>query len=166
MVAGLGFTAGSLLCKTTLDRYIKRRTKRGNMRPEHRLPPTIFAGLVIPIGLLWYGWTVERRTHWIAPIIGTAILGLGVISTIVSTFTYFVDAFGIHSASAIAANICLRCISGAFLPLVAPPLYKRFGYGWGNSILGFTALAFLPVPIALMRYGERIRVQANVLATI
>lgn len=138
--------------------------QRGGMKPEHRLPPMIFAGIVIPCGLFWYGWTVQAHTHWIAPVIGLAFPGLGVMSTIVAAFSFLVDVFGKYSASAIAANISLRCITGAFLPLVARPLYKRLDYGWGNSVLGFIALLFLPVPMILMRYGERIRNHSSVLA--
>lgn len=31
------------------------------------------------------------------------------------------------------------------------------GLGWGNSILGFISLVFMPVLILLMKFGERLR---------
>ena len=130
---------------------------RGGIKPEHRLPPMILGGLVIPAGLFIYGWTAQARVHWRIPIIGMAILGLGVMTTIIPTFSYIVDAFGIHAASAIAANITLRCVTGAVLPLAGPPLYVKLGLSWGNSLLGFIALVFMPVPLLLMTFGERIR---------
>ena len=99
------------------------------MKPEQRLPPMIIGGLVIPLALLWYGWTVQAHVHWIAPVIATAILGFGVAATVLPAFSYLVDAFGVHSASAIAANICLRCVAGATFPLVGPGLYDRVGVG-------------------------------------
>jgi hypothetical protein len=36
-------------------------------------------------------------------------------------------------------------------------MYKSLGLGWGNSLLGFLAVAFIPVPALLFRYGKVIR---------
>lgn len=72
--------------------------------------------------------------------------------------TYLVDVFGSEAAaSALAANTLLRSLFGAFLPLAGPPLYQKLKLGWGNSLLGFIGLAFMPVPILLYKYAERIR---------
>lgn len=156
---------GVLMCKGTLDRYIRKRKDATGMMPEHRLPPMVFGGMFIPVGLFLYGWTVREHVQWIAPVIGIGVLGFGVAVTIIPTFGYLVDAFGIHAATAIAANITLRCVTGALLPLAGPPLYDRLGQGWGNSVLGFIALAFLPVPLLMMRYGEEIRKRSKLRIT-
>ena len=71
--------------------------------------------------------------------------------------TYLVDAFTIHAASAIAASTVLRSTVGALLPLAGPKMYAALGLGWGNSLLGFIALAMIPIPILFWRYGERLR---------
>lgn len=71
--------------------------------------------------------------------------------------TYLADAYTIYAASAIAANAVLRSIFGALLPLGGPSMYRALGLGWGNSLLGFIALALIPVPMVLYKYGERIR---------
>jgi hypothetical protein len=71
--------------------------------------------------------------------------------------TYLVDAFTVHAASAMAANAVLRSLFGALLPLAGLRLYNALGLGWGNSLLGFLALAMVPLPILFSRYGERIR---------
>lgn len=71
---------------------------------------------------------------------------------------YLVDFFGSdHAASALGANNLLRFLSSTFLPLAGPPMYEALGLGWGNSLLGFLALAFSLVPIFLYRFGERLR---------
>ena len=62
-----------------------------------------------------------------------------------------------YAASAIAAVTVLRSLVGALLPIAGPSLYKKLGLGWGNSLLGFIALALIPVPFAFLKYGERIR---------
>jgi hypothetical protein len=71
--------------------------------------------------------------------------------------TYLIDTFGKHSASAIAANTVLRSLFGAFTPLAGPAMYNKLGLGWGNSALGFIALAMVSIPLALLKFGERLR---------
>jgi hypothetical protein len=76
---------------------------------------------------------------------------------------YLVDAFGAQAAaSALAALTVVRCLFGAFLPLAGPPLYASLGYGWGNSLLGFIGLLFLPVPVVFYKYGEYMRTHFQV----
>lgn len=71
--------------------------------------------------------------------------------------TYLVDAFTIYAASAMAANTVFRSLAGAVLPLAGGKMYQTLGLGWGNSLLGFIALALSPLPIIFYVYGERIR---------
>jgi hypothetical protein len=71
--------------------------------------------------------------------------------------TYLVDAFTVHAASAMAANTVLRSLFGAVLPLCALKMYNKLGLGWGNSVLGFIALAMVPIPLFYAKYGERVR---------
>ncbi len=70
---------------------------------------------------------------------------------------YLVEAFGVYSASAIAATRVLQSVGGAVLPLAGQPLFQHLGLGWGSSVLAFIALLFVPVPWLLFRYGKRIR---------
>lgn len=70
---------------------------------------------------------------------------------------YLVDAYTLHSASAMAANTVLRSIFGAVLPLAGVRMYDTLGLGWGNSLLAFIAIALAPVPFVFYKYGERIR---------
>jgi hypothetical protein len=71
--------------------------------------------------------------------------------------TYLVDAFTKYAASAMAANTVLRSLGGALLPLCGRRMYDALGYGWGNSLLGFIAIAMIGPLMLLIKYGERIR---------
>ena len=55
----------------------KNEKEHGRSEPEYRLPPAIVGGILIPIGLFWFGWTTYSRIHWIVPIIGSAVFGGG-----------------------------------------------------------------------------------------
>ena len=70
---------------------------------------------------------------------------------------YIVDTYTIHAASATGACTIIRSVCSALIPLGANPLYDKLGYGWGNSLLAFIALGFVPVAIVLLKYGEQIR---------
>ncbi|KAF2819248.1 MFS general substrate transporter [Ophiobolus disseminans] len=154
---GLGMVCGMMCCRYTLDRIVKYHNGKSGAKPEHRLVPMIIGGVAVPIGLLVYGWTVQIHFHWMLPVFGLAICGFSVASTIISSFSYLVDAFGIYAASAIAAIITLRCLAGVVLPLAGPALFAKLGLGWGTTLLALVALAFIPIPILMMRVGDRIR---------
>ncbi|KAH6645011.1 major facilitator superfamily domain-containing protein [Truncatella angustata] len=95
-------------------------------------------------------WT-NYVVHWIAPAIGLAIIGCGYI--------YLIDAYSTHAASALAANPVMRSIAGAILPLCWLKIYAVLGLGRGNSLLAFIAVALIPVPFVILRYGEKLRLE-------
>lgn len=78
-----------------------------------------------------------------------------------SVQAYTRDAFPLYASSALAGSTMIRSIMGTVLPIavVAPILYARLGYGWGNSLLAFVALALIPIPVLLMTFGERMRLR-------
>jgi multidrug resistance protein len=156
---GVGMISGMVVLGIVSDKIIKKKQAKGNVKPEHRLPIvlTLPGGIGLPIGIFIYGWTAYYKVHWIVPIIGTAFVGLGNLTGMMTIQTYLIDAFTIHAASAIAANTVLRSIFGAVLPLCGLDMYDALGLGWGNSLLGFVALALIPVPVLFRLYGERIR---------
>jgi hypothetical protein len=70
---------------------------------------------------------------------------------------YLVDAYTVYAASVTASSTILRCLFGALLPLAGNAMFSSLGVGWGNSVLGFIAVAFIPAPFVLYLYGQRIR---------
>ncbi|KAL8950940.1 MAG: hypothetical protein Q9222_003062 [Ikaeria aurantiellina] len=154
---GVGSFFGLIIFGFVSDKIMHHMSRNGEMKPEYRLPPMIPGAFIIPIGLFLYGWTAEKHVHWIAPIFGTGLVGLGLLATFMPVSTYLVDAFTLHAASALAANTILRSLLGALLPLAGRSMYNTLGLGWGNSLLAFIAVALCPIPIVFYRYGERIR---------
>ncbi|CAO2648795.1 Nn.00g097440.m01.CDS01 [Neocucurbitaria sp. VM-36] len=156
---GVGMITGMAVLGVMSDKFIKQAQAKGNAKPEHRLPLslTMPGAIGLPVGVFIYGWTTYYGVHWIVPIIATAFIGLGNLTAMMTIQTYLVDAFTIHAASAIAANTVLRSIFGAVLPLSGLSMYDALGLGWGNTLLGFISLSFIPVPIFFRFYGERIR---------
>ncbi|KAF2678778.1 MFS general substrate transporter [Lentithecium fluviatile CBS 122367] len=159
----LGVGVGAMIGLGTMgaisDRIVTGLTKRhgGKPKPEYRLPAMLLGAIVVPAGLFLYGWTAEKKVHYIAPIIGSAFLGAGVMLTFMSGQTYLVDAYTVYAASVTAAATVFRSLLGALLPLAGDSMYNALGVGWGSSLLGFIGFAFVPVVFLFYIYGEGIR---------
>ncbi|KAL4738858.1 MFS general substrate transporter [Aspergillus similis] len=146
---GFGFGLGIVTVARTSDATVVRLTKANAGLP--------YFCLFIPISFFWYGWSADKKVHWIVPIIGLAPFGFGMMGIFAPIQTYFIDVSGPYAASAVAGLTAIRCLFGAFLPLAGPAMYSTLGLGWGNSLLGFIALGLTPVPALIYRYGAAIR---------
>ncbi|KAK8212323.1 major facilitator superfamily domain-containing protein [Phyllosticta capitalensis] len=158
--SGLGSLLGLAAVGKASDGILKRKMAAGvAIRPEDRLDLriTVPASLLLPAGLFIYGWSADKKTHWIVPMFGTAVASMGMIVVFICIQTYLVDAFTRYAASANAANTVLRCILGALLPLCGLDMYDAMGLGWGNTLLGFLALALAPVLWWFYGWGEKVR---------
>ncbi|KAK7698132.1 hypothetical protein SLS64_012807 [Diaporthe eres] len=156
---GVGSMAGLAYFSATSDRYIQKMAKieGKGMKPEYRLRQLPVGAFLLPGGFFLYGWTAQYHVHWIVPIIGTGIIGMGNIIIFMSLQLYLVDAFTVFAASSLAANTVVRSVAGAVLPLAGLSMYDALGLGWGNSLLGFIALALAPLPFWIMAKGEWMR---------
>lgn len=153
---GVGSAIGLILFAKLSDPLLRSGVTRAG--PERRLLLMMYACPLVPIGLIWYGWATDQKVHWVVPIIGTAVAGIGVVVITSSAQTYVVDMFGPQgAASALAAITLLRNMAGAFLSLAAPSLYGNLGLGWGNNVLGFLTLAFVPMPFVFYWRGAWLR---------
>ncbi|EJP62611.1 MFS transporter, putative [Beauveria bassiana ARSEF 2860] len=155
---GIGMIVSIVLFAVLSDKLLHQPREGKLERPELRLILMMWSTPVIPIGFFWYGWSADKVTHWIVPILGTLVIGLGAFLTPMPAQLYLVDAFGAEAAaSALAANTVLRSLFGALLPLAGPAMYEALGLGWGNSLLAFITLAFCPIPFLFYKYGEGLR---------
>ncbi|KAJ4856768.1 major facilitator superfamily domain-containing protein [Trichoderma breve] len=155
----IGYAVGLGIFAVLSDKTVVRMTKanHGVFEPEMRLADCIFFAFVLPISFFWYGWSADQAVHWIVPIIGIIPFGIAIVGIWLPAQAYIIDAYPQHSASGLAAFSVLRCIVAAFLPLAGPQMYKSLGVGWGTSLLGFIALALIPIPALIYKFGGRLR---------
>lgn len=83
---GVGSVIGLFIAGGLSDPIVRSLTKKngGDPKPEYRLHIMIMASLFVPAGLFLYGWTAEKKEHWILPILGTGFLGFGMMAAMVS----------------------------------------------------------------------------------
>ncbi|EFX06205.1 msf transporter [Grosmannia clavigera kw1407] len=156
----LGAAISVMICNQTLDRvyvYLTKKSGKPHGRPEFRLPMTIACGLVLPGAVASYGWCAEL--HGPLPVmLGTVVLlGTSLPLSFIPLASYVVDAFGLYAASAMTGLIVSRCLCGTFLPLTVVPLVDALGYGWGFTALASVSLLLVPLPLLVMRHGEKWR---------
>ena len=119
--------------------------------PEMRLQICVFFSILVPISFQ-YEWTTDKHVHWIVPIVGLLPFGVGMMGIFGPIQTYLIDMFPTFVASAVAALTVLRCLFGSLLPLAGPAMYER-----GNSLLGSVAMAPIPVPLLIYKFGCIVR---------
>ncbi|PYH75204.1 MFS transporter [Aspergillus vadensis CBS 113365] len=157
---GIGFVLGAQVNARASDRIYKQlKAKRNNTGlPEFRIPAMFVGSLFIPVGLFWYGWSVQAHIHWIMPNIGIVLFSIGSIVCLQCMQTYVIDSYTRFAASGLAAAVVLRSLAGFSFPLFAPYMYNKLQYGWGNSLLGFLSIGIgVPAPWVFWFWGAKLR---------
>lgn len=127
--------------------YAKRvQANHGRPVPEARLPPMMLGGVAFAAGLFLFGWTSNPNIHWIGPVFGAGLIGLGFLTVFQAALNYLIDTFLSRAASALASNVVIRCLFAGAFPLAAGPMFHNLGANWASSVLGFVAAAMVPIP--------------------
>lgn len=139
-------------------RYMKIAAEHGGIAPpEARLHSAVAGAFAIPIGLFWFAWTNSPSILWLSPIAAGVPFGFGMVVIFMSITNYLIDSYTIFAASALAANSVLRSLFGFAFPLFTTNMYENLGIHWASCVPAFLALACLPAPLLLIKYGARIR---------
>ncbi|EKM58431.1 uncharacterized protein PHACADRAFT_159539 [Phanerochaete carnosa HHB-10118-sp] len=93
------------------------------VRPEFHLEQAICVAPLFATAFFWFGWT---------------------------SYPHIYLSF---AASALAANTVVRSLFGAGFPLFATQMYDALDPRWASTLLGFVALALMPIPFVLFRFG-------------
>ncbi|KAG2008276.1 multidrug transporter [Coprinopsis cinerea AmutBmut pab1-1] len=161
---GLGFFAATFIGAWLSDGMYRRFANKngGKGTPEMRMPALFVAGLITPVGLLWYGWSAHAKLHWMMPITGTFIYGFGLMTAYLPIQLYLVDAFT-YAASATGAASVFRSLLGFVFPLFGQRMTDTLGLGPANTLLaGIAIVVGIPFPIWIYYKGAAIREQSNV----
>ncbi|KAI8148372.1 major facilitator superfamily domain-containing protein [Fennellomyces sp. T-0311] len=159
--AGVGNMIGAVINGMLSDRLLLRaRAKRGGRhKVEDRLALNLWPCCLIfmPLGLLLFGWGMERQmTYWTA-IVGFGIQTFGMNQVMTTTSAYLLDAVPSQGASATAAGNLVRMVLACALTLGATPMVEKVGPGYLSVFLA--ALSWFSAGLLLINkvYGHRIR---------
>ncbi|KAH8593232.1 major facilitator superfamily domain-containing protein [Bisporella sp. PMI_857] len=159
-IIGIIFGGAILIWSQTI--YVKRMIANNNKPvPEARLIAMMIGSFFFAAGLFIMGWTSDKDIHWIGFCVGAACLALGFFAIFQSAISYLVDTYLMLAASALAANMLLRSVLAAAFPLFATAMFHNLGSDWAFSLLGFLAVAMIPIPFLFYIFGERIRAKGK-----
>ncbi|KAF8602641.1 MFS general substrate transporter [Ceratobasidium sp. AG-I] len=159
---GVGIVIAVLIAPFQNKRYIRAVQKGGGYAPpEQRLLGACFAAVLLPVSLIWFAWTTYPSVHWIVPILSGIPFGVGSILGFTSVVAYMVDSYPLYAASCLAANGIMRSTVAFAFPLFIPHLFDKVGDQWGSMFCGFLALACVPIPFVLIKYGPAIRAKSR-----
>ncbi|RAH42142.1 MFS transporter [Aspergillus brunneoviolaceus CBS 621.78] len=158
----IGILCGAAINLFNQRFYVRRFKANGNRPvPEARLPPMMLGSVFFAGGLFLFGWTGTLKFHWICPCIGAVFMGFGFFTIFQAALNYLIDTFQAVSASAVAANTFMRSLFAGCFPLFANIMFTKMGVPWAASVLGFVAVALIPIPYLFYIYGKRIRARGK-----
>lgn len=144
--------------------YLKSASRNtecpGEPIPEARLYVSIFGSFVgIVGGMFVYAWTSYPEFPWIAPAIGLAMVGFGIMTVVTAVADYITDAYAAsdYAGSAISAVAFGENNVAAFLPLAAQSMYTNLGFQWASTLLAFLALLLGVAPLVFIWKGRWFR---------
>ncbi len=120
---GVGYLVGAqstARLNDTIYKILKRRSGQDVGRPEFRLPLLTPGAMLVPVGLLWYGWSAQAHIHWIMPNNGIAIFGVRMKIAAQCMQTYAVDTYTLYAACCISR--CSRNLPALHCWLQLPAL--------------------------------------------
>nr|POE46816.1 putative transporter c36.02c [Quercus suber] len=138
-------------------RYTRILRDKGRVPPEERLVPMMVGAVALPIGLFLFAWTSDPSFNPTLQILAGVPAGMGIVLIFLQGFNYIIDVYMMYANSAIAGNTFVRSAVGAAFPMIAVYMYPDMGVKWATTLLGFIAVALIPVPILFFIYGPRIR---------
>ncbi|CDU22788.1 related to multidrug resistant protein [Sporisorium scitamineum] len=160
---GIGMITAVLTMPFWARHYTRLVQNKGNgvAEPEFRLPVAMVGAVLLPVGMFWFAFTTYRSIHWIVPIIGTVLFGIGISYIYTSVFTYTTHAYRPVAASAMAANSFCRSSWAAAFPLFGKALYDGLTPPGASALLAGLNVLMIPVPFVFYRYGKKIRAKSR-----
>lgn len=158
----VGLLIGSVTCPIIVTRRIDYLAEKndGTHIPEFRFFSVKIGIFISPVGLFILGWTSYSHVHWIGPIIGSALFGLGCIYVFNGIFGYTVDAYRLYAASAMGCNSFIRSIMSGVFPLFGVQMFSGMGIHWACTLLALFSCLLIPVAFLFSKYGETFRKQS------
>lgn len=129
--------------------------------PEARLYGALCGAVWLPIGLFIYSFTQYKGLHWMGPVIGLALIAIGIFFIFESCYSYTADCYGEHSSSAIAGQGFMRNTLGAVSPLFATQFFHNLGSQYAGLLLALIATLLTFIPFVLFKFGPALRARSK-----
>lgn len=162
LTIGVGCIIGLIIFLPYQIFYLIPDIKKNGLRsPEHRLVPALFAVMTLPAGYFMFGWTARASVHWMASIVGVAILVSSNFIIFQCIFVYIPLSYPQYTASLFAANDLSRASFAAGCVLFSRPMFINLGIGGGVSLLAGLAVVGIAGMFGLWKWGATLRARST-----
>ncbi|KAI9251829.1 major facilitator superfamily domain-containing protein [Phascolomyces articulosus] len=163
--AGLGNLLGSIVSGWLSDHLLKQaRQKRGGAAmTEDRLTMNAWPGgyILVPLGVLIFGWSVYTYLTVWASIIGFSIVCFGMSQVYTAGSAYLVDAIPGRGASVTGASNLMRMSMACILSLIAQPTVDAIGPGYLSVVLAGVNIFGISLFLLVKFKGQSMREHAG-----
>ncbi|KAK9489663.1 major facilitator superfamily domain-containing protein [Lipomyces doorenjongii] len=135
-------------------------------RPEVLFQIAFFAAPILPVALIFFGWSSTSTVHWIAPIIASGLFLVGGYIVFQVLFNYLGMSYPRYLASVFAGNGLFRSAMAGAFPLFARQLFVKLGpskfpIGFGSTVLAGIAAVLVALPFFFFRAGHLMRARSK-----
>ncbi|KAI9813841.1 MAG: hypothetical protein M1827_003631 [Pycnora praestabilis] len=114
-----GFMGGYFV--DVYSRWRAHRNPHGTFEPESRLPLVILPWLIVPVGLLMFGYGTQDELHWAVMFVGYGFVSVGLTAGPNIGMTYVLDSYYPVAAEALlVVNGLKNVVAFGFLYGIAP----------------------------------------------
>lgn len=104
--------------------------------PQARLVANVITALVLmPVGLLLYGWTLHFNTHIVGPLVGHFVIGVASAAYLPGMFGYISTIKQQNASAAAAAVQAAMFIIAGVLIYASVAGVQSLGFGWFFTLL-------------------------------
>jgi len=157
----IGGVLGELAAGMVVDAIVIKERKRLCGRdppPEARLKAIWTGEILVPAGLLIYGFCIQYNVHWMGALVGMGIgcFGIQVITT--TCYTYAIDCYRLEGGEVSLLFNFVRQEVGMTFAFYAIPFAQKIGYQFEFIFFACmgSVLAF-PLIVFLMFKGQQVR---------
>lgn len=129
--------------------------------PELCLIRAAIAAPFLPVSLFWLGWTNYANINPASGYAATVVFGYSFAAIFISSYQYVIDSYEIYASSALASITVARYLVSSGIIAATQPMYEDIGVHWTSTLLDLMAVALVPVPWVLLRYGGRVRAKSK-----
>ncbi|KAJ9137857.1 MFS general substrate transporter [Pleurostoma richardsiae] len=146
-----------------MDREAAKAKEKGfsHPPPESKLWFSMICAPLLPISLYWMGWSAKHSVSYWSPLVGSALFGMNLLATFISTYGYLIDTFERFAASALVAITFIRYCAGGAMVVVAIPMFENLGVAHAMTVLASISVLIATIPYVFYIWGHRIRAMSR-----
>ncbi|KEQ72644.1 MFS transporter [Aureobasidium namibiae CBS 147.97] len=155
----IGTAIGMPVCGKLTDMTADFFTARsGGIRdPEHRLPFCTLPALLMPGGLLMYGLGLDRHVHWAVPVVGLAIISVGIVGGTTGAMTYIVDAYRPIAGECVVSVMAFKAAFAFLIAFYTNSWLASDGPAVVYGTLAGIVFGWLALALPLFIWGKQLR---------